>query len=490
MKKSNLPDGTDQPTSPAAWKAPGERNAEPAGTACDFLAMILEDESVVADLIARVVHRKKGRSVICGSLEEARRALDRNSFEMFLLDQGLPDGQGSCFFRELREAGITAPCIMLTGQPDFPTAVELTRNGLLTYLVKPFDINELEAAIEQGRPARRIGDGAEEIGSFVGVTAAARQVRWALETAAFNREATVLLTGETGVGKDLAARLIHQLSFRGQESPPPFVSLNCANLQTEMFEAELFGAEKGSYTGSHQLRIGLAEAAKNGTLFLDEIGELPMPVQSKFLQFLETREFRRLGHSQTFKFAGRIIAATNRRIEDEVKEGRFRADLWYRLDVISIELPPLRERKEDLPFLADLLLANLAAKYGRSKPNLSPEKLDALSKHDFPGNVRELRNLLERSLLATPAGAAWLELDPAWMRGANARPASNSTAAAEAPRRDLPPLEAQAYALIGSVLKEEHGAIRRTAARLGMSHQKLLRHLEKWPELRPKKLSD
>ena len=248
-----------------------------------------------------------------------------------------------------------------------------------------------------------------------------------------------------------------------------------------MFEAELFGAMKGAYTGAHQNRIGLAEAAHGGTLFLDEIAEVPLPLQAKLLQFLETRQYRRLGHSDTRHFDGRIIAATNKPLEAEVEAGRFRADLWYRLDVFNVPIPALRERKEDIIPLVQFLLDSLCQKYERPRPIPKPEDLQALEAHDFPGNVRELRNLVERSLLQTPLDANWLELDRAWLRRYRS---AAPTERVSVPGRELNPIEEQEYALIRKTLAEEKGRIRRAAAKLGMSHQALLRRLNKWPELK------
>jgi len=311
------------------------------------------------------------------------------------------------------------------------------------------------------------------------------RVRRLVRQAAASPQTTVLLTGETGVGKDVIARSIHQLTFQDAPSAPPMISLNCSTLPADMFEAELFGATKGAYTGAHQNRTGLAEAARGGTLFLDEIGEVPFSLQAKLLQFLETGEYRRLGHSETLHFEGRIITATNRSLEAEVLAGTFRADLRYRLDVFNIHIPPLRERKEDVTPLVEFLLDSLCRKYERLRPIPKAEDLAALQDYDFPGNVRELRNIIERALLQTPADANWLEMDRVWLR--RSRPLAATENAAPVPlatERTLNPIEEQEYTLIRKTLAESGGLIRRAAAKLGMSHQALLRRLDKWPELR------
>jgi transcriptional regulator with PAS, ATPase and Fis domain len=253
-----------------------------------------------------------------------------------------------------------------------------------------------------------------------------------------------------------------------------------------MFESELFGAEKGAYTGADKKRVGLAGAAAGGTLFLDEIGEVPLALQSKLLRLLEAREYRSLGTAQDQKFTGRFVAATNRSLADEVKAGRFREDLLYRLDVFSIQLPPLRQRREDIPRLAETLLAQLALKYDRPNVLLKPEDVAILTAHDFPGNVRELRNVLERSLLRTDEGERWLHLNVNWLKRnePQAQAAQKAPVSVPVSDRQLTPIEAEEYRLIRDALLECNGGIRRAATKLSMSPQALLRRLEKWPELR------
>jgi DNA-binding NtrC family response regulator len=255
-----------------------------------------------------------------------------------------------------------------------------------------------------------------------------------------------------------------------------------------MFESELFGSEKGAFTGADKRREGLIEAAAGGTLFLDEITEAPLPQQSKLLRFLESREYRPLGSNTLREFTGRIVAATNRSLADEVRRGRFREDLMFRLTVATVRLPALREHLSDLEMLVENLLAQLCEKYQRKKPFLKPGDVEALRGYHFPGNVRELRNLLERALLRTPDEAAWLAFDLTWLSSAsgNERPAAapGGLIPPLPPGRELNPIDLQEYRLIQQALQAEGGGIRRAAARLGLTHQTLLRRLEKWPELR------
>ena len=319
-----------------------------------------------------------------------------------------------------------------------------------------------------------------------------------LGQAARHPAATVLFTGESGAGKDIAARMLHRLTFGDRATETPYVALNCAAVPGEMFEAELFGAERGAYTGADKRRQGLVASAQGGTLFLDEIAEVPMASQAKLLRFLEGREFRPLGGTVSENFTGRFVAATNKSLHAEVAAGKFREDLLYRIEVFTIEIPSLRQRREDIPELAEHLLKHLANKYGRQTLLLRAEDLVALQGYSFPGNVRELRNILERGLLRTPDESRWLSLDLAWLKVSEPRPpiiASPVTAsivptvailddALPTDRASLSPLEAQEYRMIRTALREVNGGIRRAAAKVGLSPQALLRRLEKWPELR------
>jgi len=449
-----------------------------------FASLVLEDDDLCARLVADALREEGAQVVVCDSIRSAREAVQRERFDLLVLDHMLPDGTGTEFFYELRDRGIWSTAIMLTGNPDIGRAVELTRNGLFDYLTKPFGANQLFACLRRAMLPLTQPEPDLAFADFVGQSAAMKEVRRLVQQAGSTPAATVLLTGETGVGKDVAAQAIHQLTFQSQTPRPAFTRLNCPTLPAEMFEAELFGAEKGSYTGAHQTRVGLAEAADGGSLFLDEIAEVPFHLQAKLLQFLETREYRRLGSTDSKEFSGRIVAATNRVLDEEVKAGRFRADLWYRLEVLPIHIVPLRERKEDLPALAELLLDKLCQKYQRRRPQFRPGEFDLLRDYDFPGNIRELRNLLERSLLQSPPDSSWLELDRAWLRKTRDVPHLVAPLAAAPADRHLTALEAQEYALIQKSLQETGGVIRRAAALLGLSHQALLRRLEKWPELR------
>jgi len=457
-----------------------------------FTCLIVDDDSAFATMAAQVVRDEGGAVTSAKNLAEARDVTANRTFDLVLLDNHLPDGKGYDFFDQLARRNPDAPIVMITGLPDLSEAITLTRNGLFDYLTKPINVDALASCLQRAKlrlTTRQIPATATE---FFGNAPAMREVMTQLKQASKHVSSTVLFTGETGSGKDMAARALHQLAF--PEGKAPFIAVNCAALPGEMFESELFGAERGAFTGADRKRGGLVAAAAGGTLFLDEIGEVPLASQAKLLRLLEAREFRALGSTESQAFTGRFVAATNKNLAEEVKAGRFREDLLYRLDVFAVELPPLRKRRSDIAGLAELLLTQLAKKYERPKPLLKAEDLAALNNHSFPGNVRELRNVLERSLLRTDEEAKWLALDLNWLSRATvtapavatvvAAPAMASDADPIPADRKLTPVEEQEYRLIRTTLRECNGGIRRAAGKLGFSPQALLRRLEKWPELR------
>ena len=458
-----------------------------------FSCLIVDDDVAFATLAATVVREAGGLVTLAHTVASAREIGAAKIFDLVLLDNHLPDGKGYDFYDTIARRNPDAPVLMITGAPDLGEAVALTRNGLFEYLTKPISADALAAALGRAKRRLRTRTAPANAAEFFGESSAMRDVLQQLAQAAKHAASTVLLTGETGSGKDLAARVLHQLSF--PKGNAPFIAVNCAALPAEMFESELFGAERGAFTGADKKRGGLVAAAAAGTLFLDEIGEVPLALQAKLLRLIDAREFRALGSTEAQPFTGRFVAATNKNLADEVKAGRFREDLLYRFDVFSVELPPLRQRRADIPGLAELLLMQLAKKYGRTKPLLSPEDLQKISVHDFPGNVRELRNVLERSLLKTADEAKWLALDANWLNRNSSTPisvpvAAPSSIASNEPLpadRNLSPIDAQEYRLIRDTLRAANGGIRRAATKLGMSPQALLRRLEKWPELRVEK---
>lgn len=449
---------------------------------------MVDDDIGFISMLTKIVVEEGGKALACQTLEAARAQIAQRSFDLVLLDNCLPDGTGYEFYLQLARRSPSSVVVMITGVPELSQAIELTRNGLFDYLSKPLDAGTFSALLRRAKLRLRRPALESDSDALLGESPKMREIVLQLQQAARHPNATVLLLGETGTGKDLAARVLHQLTFGERATIVPYVALNCPNVPADMFEAELFGSEKGAYTGADRRRSGLAEAAEGGTLFLDEVSEIPLSLQPKLLRFLEAHEYRPLGGTNLCQFHGRVVTATNRSLDEEVRAGRFREDLMYRLDVFRIRLPPLREHLSDLDNIAKSLLNKLCEKYQRAQPALKTQDLEALRGHTFPGNVRELRNLLERSLLRTDPAMQELSMDLEWLSGHGlVAPALADDATFVIPTpadRSLTALEQQEYALIARTLAGEKGGIRRAAARLGLTHQALLRRLQKWPELR------
>ncbi len=321
--------------------------------------------------------------------------------DVMLCDLSMPGIDGIELLRRVRAAKLDVQVIMMTAYSTVQSAVEAMRLGAHEYLIKPFTNEEVCAAIDSAlmqirpsRVARRLrADAPERLVEMVGRSEPMRKLFHVVERAA-ETDATVLVTGESGTGKELVARAIHALGRRRERA---FVAVNCAALSAELLESELFGHERGAFTGAHKMKIGRLEQADGGTIFLDEIGDMSPALQTKLLRALEERSFERVGGLATIHVDLRVIAATNQDLPRAIAEGRFREDLYYRLNVVEVTPPPLRERAGDLPLLCELFLAEKAAEMGVAKKRLSPAAFDALSAYAFPGNVRELENLIERA---------------------------------------------------------------------------------------------
>ena len=337
------------------------------------------------------------------TLAEGKRLAAAGEVDLVHLDLMLPDGSGLELLAHLRSAPLAPPVVMLTGVADVRTAVAAIRAGASDYLLKPYELRTLLATLHTAQvngaarrsAAKPAAAGADEL---VGETAALLDVRELMEVYA-DSDAPVMVTGESGTGKELVARGIHRRSHR---AAAPFVAVNCGAIPDTLVESELFGSEEGAFTGAVS-RAGCFERAGGGTLFLDEVAEMPPDTQVKLLRALENREVTRVGGRQPVAVNVRVVSATNRDVEAQVADGRLRADLWYRLAVLLIHVPPLRERGDDIPLLAHALLRQLAAPAGRivaaAGITLSDAAVQALAAHPWPGNVRELRNVLERARL-------------------------------------------------------------------------------------------
>jgi len=369
--------------------------------------LVVDDNATLRGAIARALAPRCERVEQAASCAEARERIADASdpFTVVLTDLRLPDGSGLEVLRAVRARDARSAVVMMTAHGTIDGAVEAMREGAVDFLQKPFELAELEArAARAASHARLVGEVAElraergarrSRGALIGRHSALTAAIELAERVAPTRS-TVLVTGETGTGKELIAGLVHAASPRADG---PFVKVNCAALPETLLESELFGHERGAFTSADRQRIGRFEQASGGTLFLDEIGDLSLATQSKLLRVLQDQEFHRLGGTRTLRTDARVVAATNKDLRGAIAAGEFREDLWFRLNVIAIELPPLRERREDLDLLAHHFLAEFAAELGRPRSGLSAAALARIRAHAWPGNVRELRNAIERAVL-------------------------------------------------------------------------------------------
>ncbi len=367
--------------------------------------LVVDDDVDLCELLELRFSSKGFDVELAHDVKTAVGKLGRSAIDVVLLDLRLGRENGLVVLREVRQRCPEVAVIVLTAHGSVETAVEAMRSGAFGFLLKPFSDHELlqhvEHAVEASRLRREVrglrrlvGEGASG-DAIVGVSAAIQDLREVLSRLA-PTDATVLLLGESGTGKELAARTLHAASNRASG---PFVAVNCAALAPTLLESTLFGHLKGAFTGASEAREGLFAAARKGTLFLDEVGEASLDVQAKLLRVLETRQFSRVGSTKEEETDARIVAATNRDLKVEVAERRFREDLYYRLCVVPVSLPPLRDRVDDVPILAELFLERAAARHKRSSPSLGPDALAALTSHSWPGNVRELANSMEAAVL-------------------------------------------------------------------------------------------
>ncbi len=366
--------------------------------------LVVDDEEAVRSGIAQVLARRQLAVATAASANEALEILNRRPFAIILLDIKLPDIDGIQFLRLLRKDFPETEIIMITGYPTIQGAVECIRLGALDYLVKPFRIDELETVVEKAREhlARKAApkkpeseEGELGLDFIIGDSPAMRQVYGKIRRAAPS-DSTVLLTGESGTGKELVARAIHLLSPRKDEE---FVAVDCSALVESLLESELFGHVKGSFTGAIQTKHGLFELANHGTFFFDEITNLSLNIQAKLLRVIQEREFMQVGSQKRIKLDIRIIASSNRDLEEGIKAGGFREDLFYRLSVIPIHLPPLRERTGDIPLLVEHFLRKYSEKGNREVTGISPRAMKLLEAYSWPGNVRELEHTIERIVI-------------------------------------------------------------------------------------------
>ena len=457
--------------------------------------LVVDDEPSLRTVLAANLRREGYQPVQASDGEQAIELLKTEPVQVVVTDLRMPGIDGMALLGHVSEKYPRVPVIMITAHGTVDTAVEAMKKGAFDYITKPFEQSELKLIIGKAVATNRLsthqatlaGGGPGRFG-IIGTTSSMEEIFNIIDKVA-QSPSTVLITGESGTGKELVSRALHESSARKQR---PFIRINCAAIPRDLIESELFGYEKGAFTGAVGSKPGRFELAHEGTLFLDEIGEIPVEMQVKLLRALQEQEFERVGGIRTTKVDVRLIAATNQNLEKAIAEGRFREDLFYRLNVVPIHLPPLRERKGDIKPLATHIIEKYNERLKRSVKTLSDDTLEAFYAHDWPGNIRELENVIERMMLFCTGEVLELDDVPAEIRR-RIRPtspgmdpsAAAAIAAAVGPLKDMvkdttAKLERE---FIIKALKETHGNVTKAAQILQISRKSLQNKMKEF-ELR------
>lgn len=441
-----------------------------------FRILVCDDEELVRWSLAEGL-RSQGYEVLeadngLACLEAVR----DHEPALVLLDIRMPELDGLSALRQLRETGHEVPVIILSALGDVNAAVDATRLGAQRYMTKPFDLDDVFDAVESTLASRRqwirarSEAHASQGSGLIGVSPPMQRIHTTLERLATIDTPAVLLTGESGTGKDVVARAIHSM---GPRSTRPLVEVDSTAIPEALLESTLFGHERGAFTDARQQHLGLFEVAADGMVFLDEIGELPLPMQAKLLRVLENRTFKRVGGTTSLAFRAAVVCATNRDLEAEVAAGRFREDLYYRIAVLPIELPPLRARTEDLPLLLDHFIQRFNRTFGRRVERVSEQALERLMAWRWPGNVRELRNAVERAVMFNTSGVLEVDdLPPRIRFAATVGPAAASSSGFVLPE-DGVSLEEVERGLVEQALQRTDGNLTAAAKLLGLSRYAL-----------------
>jgi putative PEP-CTERM system response regulator len=448
--------------------------------------LVVDDEPDMVETVARILTRLGHESVTATDGRAALAALEREQPDLVLTDLRMPGMDGLEVLKEVKRVIPQAPVVLFTAHATIETAVEAIKAGAFDYITKPFTADQLQVVIERALTQRRLQEENRRLKeqlqesyrfeNIIGRSLPMLQVFEVIKKVA-RSEANVLIVGESGTGKELVARSIHVNSARVAK---PFVPVDCASLPENLLESELFGHEKGAFTGAHMTRPGLFEYANGGTVFLDEVGDLGGNLQAKLLRVLQERQIRRVGGNRLIPVDVRVISATNRDLEEVVKRAEFREDLFYRLNVISIPLPPLRERKGDVPLIAHHYLRKYVASSGKRITGIAPETLALLESHRWPGNVRELQNVIERAVVLAEHEGLLPEDLPEHIRVREA-----GAVAAES-RPDLPMKRAKdewtrtfEKEYLRSLLRRHQGNISQAARAAGVDRKTIHRLLKK-----------
>jgi DNA-binding NtrC family response regulator len=436
--------------------------------------LVVDDEEPFRRLLKNELTRKGYSVSVAADGGEAQRLMSGSAFDAVLLDVVMPGMDGLTLMKALKEDPSAPPIIVLTGKATVETAVEAMKNGAYDYLTKPYKLDELVIVVDRACEYSRLSVKSrlleqelvrkESPFEFIGTSKPLKDILALIRKVA-PTDSPVFIQGESGTGKELVANTVWHYSTRKES---PFIALNCASLSESLIESEIFGHEKGAFTSAYQLKHGLVEVADKGTLFLDEIGEMPMGLQAKLLRFLDSGEFRRLGGNKALRVDVRLITATNKDLPEMIKAGTFREDLFYRLNVITVTIPPLRERREDIPELARYFLKKYSKKLSKVVKDFTGEALELLSGYHWPGNVRELENVIERAVILCETDRV------------GAEDLSIPAAAAVSELGTNPSLEEMEKNYILRVLKEANGNQSRASQLLGIDRKTLYLKLKKY----------
>ncbi len=447
--------------------------------------LIVEDEVNMARTLAKILRRRGFTVAVAGNGHEALAAMEGADFDVVVTDLNMPGMDGMTLLSKMKERELSPVTLVLTGHGTIQSAVEAMRLGAWDYLIKPCHPDDLLLKVQQALETRDLRRQVHRLqtelrhhtrfGEIIGQTESMQRIYATIEAVSQNKS-NILISGENGTGKELVARAIHAKSALAEE---PFVAINCGALAETLLESQLFGHRKGAFTGAVEDHEGVFQAAHGGTLFLDEIAEIPPSLQVKFLRAIQEKEVTPLGTTRPTKVDARLIAATNVDLDERMRTGRFRADLYYRLNVVSIVMPSLRQRREDIPLLVEHFVAEFSKSYGVLPKRVSPAAMERLTRYDWPGNVRELQNAIERAFALSNAPEIRLEdLPPAVLEeppGGSAADASR-----EDPLAEPLPLEDLEKVNIANALRRSGGNKNEAARILGIDRQRLYRKIEKY----------
>jgi two-component system nitrogen regulation response regulator NtrX len=440
--------------------------------------LIVDDEANTLASLARAFRLAGHEATVCDNAAKAIDHAKAQNFDLILSDVVMPGKGGLALLEELKAIGVTTPVVMMSGQGDIETAVRATRLGALDFLEKPISTEKLLLTVDNALKLQRLESENRQLKQRLGKheiiwkSDAMQRVMAQVERVAAS-ESRICILGETGTGKELVARTIHERSARANGA---FVTLNCAAVPAELIESELFGHEKGSFTGAAGRHIGKFEQADHGTIFLDEIGDMPLAMQAKLLRVLEEGEVERVGGDKPVSVNVRVVVATHRDLEARVREEKFRQDLFHRIYVFPLMLPPLRNRPEDIPALVEHFAAQVSAQNGWKPVPFSTEAIDALQAHTWPGNVRELRNMVERLMLLATNGQVDLDtVEMAVPKGGRAAYASSSALSSGTLADRVDAFERE---MILAELKRSHSNVSAAAKALGLERSHLYKKAE------------